>query len=105
MRELKHLPHEERPRELGLQLGESFVHDLIKVYKCLPMGVRESKEDIVGLVSVVSSNRTGGNRHKMECKKPCLSRTGCRVSILKDIQNLTRHNSKKPPALPDDCLD
>jgi len=64
------------------------------------MGERESKEDIARLFSVVSSDRTGVNRHKMKCRKFCLNRTGCRVSILEDIQNLTGHSPKKP-ALPD----
>lgn len=75
------------------------VCDLTKIYQFLLEGTRDSSKATARLFSVVFSDRTGGNRHKMKCRKFYLNRTGWRVSILEDTQNLTGHSPEKP-ALP-----
>jgi len=64
---LKRLAYKERLRELGLlTMGKGRLRDLINAYKYQKDG---SQEVGAGLFSVVCSDRTKGNGHKLQHRK------------------------------------
>ena len=108
VKRLEQLPYEERLRELELLSTEkrSLRGELINGYKYLEGGCEEGR---AGLFSMVSTDRTRGNVHKVNRRRFYLiirnpfftvrvgkalaqdAQRGCGVSILGGIQKLSGH--------------
>jgi len=105
MKSLEHLSYEERLSESGLLSLEKrrLRGDLFNAYKYLKCG---SQRDMVNHFSVVSADRTRGNRHKHEHRKfhTNMQRSFFTVRVTEHRNRLPREVVDSPIQDPFGCL-
>lgn len=83
IRRLERLTYEERLKEAGFfSLEETTLSSIVHMGTCMKDSMQDSREDREGVLLVVTSERTRGNRHKLIYRKFCIWKIFFTVRLL-----------------------